>query len=282
MEIIIITGLSGAGKSQAADYFEDIGYYCIDNMPPSLIKSFVELIRQGKHSIHKAAFVVDIRGGEFFDDMMASLSDLKQTGIAFRILFLDAADETLLRRFSETRRAHPLAEGTTNEEAIQEERRKLEPIRRVSDFMLDTSQLNNPGLAEALRRLLTEGGEGDSYKIVIQSFGYKYGIPKDADIVLDMRFIPNPFYVDSLRKLTGNSKKVRDYILRAPEVKSFIDEVLRMMRALKPAYLREGKHGISIAFGCTGGQHRSVAIANIMHERLRAKGEDAVLKHRDI
>ncbi|MDR1043017.1 MAG: RNase adapter RapZ [Clostridiales Family XIII bacterium] len=282
MEIIIITGLSGAGKSLAADCFEDLGYYCIDNLPPSLIGNFVDLIAQRKHKVSKAAFVVDIRGGEFFGDLKENLKDLKRRGVEYKIIFFDATDRALIRRFSEHRRIHPLGDDRTYEEAIQAERAAIEPIRRIADYTIDTSEMKNADLASAINRLLTEDSGASDFRVVVQSFGYKYGIPAEADIVFDMRFVPNPFYIDSLKNLTGKSMKVRDYVMRAPEAGTFIECVINMFTELKPAFIKEGKNSLDISFGCTGGQHRSVAAAIIVHDRLTELGENVVLKHRDI
>ncbi|MDR0851361.1 MAG: RNase adapter RapZ [Clostridiales Family XIII bacterium] len=282
MEIIIITGLSGAGKTHAKDYFEDSGYYCIDNMPPSLIRNFVELIVRDRLHIEKAAFVIDVRGGNFLTELKDNLTELKKDGIEYRILFLDASDKVILRRYSETRRDHPLSGGKTNTQAIREERAMLESIRKYADLIIDTSALNNVALMTAIRAFM-EGDAGEQrFKVIIQSFGYKLGVPGDTDIVFDMRFIPNPFYVDSLKKLTGKSRKVQTYVMKSPEAVNFLEDVIRLYENLKPAYMREGKNSLSISFGCTGGQHRSVAMANMFYERLKAKGEDVVLSHRDL
>jgi UPF0042 nucleotide-binding protein len=282
MEIMILTGMSGAGKSHAADCFEDLGYYCIDNLPPSLIGNFVDLIAQRKQKVAKAAFVTDVRGGEFFGDLKENLRDLRRRGVDYQVLFFDADDRALIRRYSEHRRAHPLGEGRTYEEAIQAERAALEPIRRIADHTIDTSEMKNADLAAAIGRLLSNGDGGSGFRVVVQSFGYKYGVPAEADVVLDMRFVPNPFYVDSLKKLTGKSRKVREYVMRAPEAGRFMDAVVGMFRELKPAFIREGKGRLNVAFGCTGGQHRSVAAAIVAAGRLTEMGENVVLKHRDI
>ncbi|MDR0596024.1 MAG: RNase adapter RapZ [Clostridiales Family XIII bacterium] len=282
LDIIIITGLSGSGKSHAVRHLEDHGYYCIDNLPPSLIGSFVDLIARSKQKVRKAAFVTDIRGGEFFGELKDNLKDLKDRGIDYKIIFIDARDEVLIRRFSENRRAHPLGAGRTYAEAIETERAALEPIRRVADHTIDTSELKNADLAAAINRALGGSGEASEFNVVVQSFGYKYGIPAEADIVLDMRFVPNPFYVDSLKHLTGKSRRVREYVMRSPEAVRFIDSIVGIFDELKPAFVREGKNSLNISFGCTGGQHRSVAAAITVHERLLKKGEKAVLKHRDI
>ncbi|MDR1495529.1 MAG: RNase adapter RapZ [Clostridiales Family XIII bacterium] len=282
MKTIIITGMSGAGKSLAADCFEDLGYYCIDNLPPSLIGNFVDLIAQRKQKVAKAAFVTDVRGGEFFGDLKENLKDLKRRGVGYKVIFFDANDKALIRRFSEHRRSHPLGEDRTYEEAIQAERAALEPIRRIADYTIDTSEMKNADLATAINKLLAEGNGASGFRTVVQSFGYKYGIPAEADIVFDMRFVPNPFYVDSLKSLTGKSKKVRDYVMRAPEAKRFMNSVIAMFEELRPAFIREGKSSLNLSFGCTGGQHRSVAAAIIAAERLTKAGENVVLKHRDI
>jgi UPF0042 nucleotide-binding protein len=281
METIIISGLSGAGKSLAVDTFEDMGYYCIDNLPLSLIRNFIDLIGRDKHKISKVAFVIDIRGEEFFGDITQSLQTLKAEGLDFKLLYLDASDDVLIKRFSETRRQHPIGEDTTTADAIALERKVLEPVRRIADVAIDTTDMNNNALADAIRTFVSGSNPG-VFAITIQSFGYKYGMPKDADTVLDMRFIPNPFYVDSLRKLTGNSKKVRDYVMRGPESAYFLAEILELVKKLKPAYKREGKNNLNIAFGCTGGQHRSVAMANMVYAALKETGENVILKHRDI
>jgi UPF0042 nucleotide-binding protein len=282
MDIIIITGLSGAGKSHVADHLEDLGYYCIDNLPPSLIGNFVDLIAQRKQKVKKAAFVTDIRGGELFGDLKANLAELKERGMDYKIIFVDARDEVLIRRFSEHRRAHPLGENKTYADAIQDERAVLEPIRRIADFKIDSSEMKHTELAAAINKALSNDDEESEFRVVVQSFGYKNGIPTEADIVHDMRFIPNPFYVERLKNLTGKSKKVRDYVMRAPEAGRFMDCVIEIFDELKPAFIREGKNSLNISFGCTGGQHRSVTAAIIFHERLTEKGENAVLKHRDI
>jgi UPF0042 nucleotide-binding protein len=282
MDIIIITGLSGAGKSLAADCLEDLGYYCIDNLPPSLIGNFVDLIAHSKQKVEKAAFVVDIRGGEFFGDLKENLKDLRHRNVSYKILFFDATNQALIRRFSEHRRVHPLGGDRTYEEAIQVERAALEPIRRIADHTIDTSEMKNADLASAINSLLTEDGGASDFRVIVQSFGYKNGIPAEADIVFDMRFVPNPFYVDSLKNLTGKSMKVRDYVMRAPEAGRFIDCVIEMFEELKPAFMKEGKNGLNISFGCTGGQHRSVAAAIIVRDRLTKLGENVVLKHRDV
>jgi len=282
MDVLIVTGLSGAGKSQAVQCMEDMGYYCIDNMPPALIKDFINLSMQDRISIEKAAFVVDIRGGEFFDDLKASLTDLRKAGSPFKILFLEASDEVLIRRFKETRRTHPLSGAGSILEGIDQERLKLAEIRPMADYIIDTSNMKAANLKAEISSLLLSGKDSDTVTVTVESFGYKNGIPLDADLVFDVRFLPNPFYLASMKKLTGNSKKVRDYVMKFPEAGEFLDIVIKMTEYLIPFYVREGKSHLMIAFGCTGGQHRSVAIANAVAERLSKRRIRVLKVHRDL
>lgn len=282
MDVIIVTGLSGAGKSQAINCMEDLGYYCIDNMPPTLIKNFMDLIMRDNVTIEKAAFTIDIRGGEFFDDLKSSLVELKNTGLNFKVMFLEASDEILIRRFNETRRTHPLACAGNTLEGITQERQRLLEIRKVSDYIIDTSNMKTAQLNKEIRKLLLSEEENQSFTISIQSFGYKNGIPLDADMVFDMRFIPNPFYLKSMRKLTGNSEKVSNYVMKFPETKEFIHTVHDLINKLIPYYSREGKSHLVIAFGCTGGQHRSVAIANELSKQFLEEGKSVITVHRDL
>ena len=281
MDFIIVTGLSGSGKTQAMNCLEDLGYYCIDNLPPALIKNFIELVVQGKVKVRKGAFGIDIRGGEFFDDLRNGLEDLKRAGIRFKVLFLEASDEVLIRRYKETRRIHPLAQNGCITDGVLREREKLIDIRMAADYILDTSSMKVAQLHEELRNLLSSE-EATGFTITIQSFGYKNGIPLDADIVFDLRFIPNPYYLSSLRKLTGNSRKVREYVLRTPQSKSFADNAYTLIEELIPFYIKEGKSHLVLAFGCTGGQHRSVAMANLFTEMFRKAGRRVLTIHRDL
>jgi UPF0042 nucleotide-binding protein len=282
MDVIIVTGLSGAGKSQAINCIEDLGYYCIDNIPPALIKDFMDLIMRDRVMIDKAAFVVDIRGGEFFDDLKVTLSELKNIGMKFKVMFLEASDEVLIRRFNETRRTHPLACAGNTLKGINKERKRLEEIRKIADYVIDTSNMKTAQLSEEIKKLLKTGEGEANFTISIQSFGYKNGIPLDADMVFDMRFIPNPFYIKSMKKLTGNNKKVSNYVMKFPETMEFLDTVHKMIDKLIPSYIREGKFHLVIAIGCTGGQHRSVAIANELSERFLNEGKRVITVHRDL
>jgi len=283
MHIVIISGLSGAGKSLAVDAFEDMGYYCIDNLPPPLIKDFITLIKGDKHRLEKVALVIDIRGGDFLDDFVMYANALNKRNIDHKLIFLEASKNVLLKRYSETRRQHPLAAGSmTNGEAIDEEILRLEPIKSMSDLIIDTSDLKNTELAQILRDYILEGGQGKQFRFIVQSFGYKYGMPAEADFTFDMRFIPNPFYIEGLRELTGKDEAVQSYVLADGDAEFFADEVIMILERLKPSYIREGKPSLHVAFGCTGGQHRSVAMAIHVAERLRDKGETVTLRHREI
>jgi UPF0042 nucleotide-binding protein len=281
MEITIVTGMSGAGKSCAFNCFEDLGYYCIDNLPPALIGSVLELLEQGRRATKQAVFVIDIRGGAFFDDLKNCLSAWQKTGRPYRILFLDASDETLLRRFSETRRSHPLSGDGSNRDGIELERKRLLDIKRAADVVIDTSRMNTAALSGEIKKLFLPGSE-NVFKIDIMSFGYKFGLPAEADMVFDMRFIPNPFYVPSLKELSGNSKRVRNYVMKNEVSRMFRDETLRLILALIPHFSKEGKYRLNLAFGCTGGRHRSVAMAIVFSEALAEKGCQTTLVHRDL
>lgn len=281
MEAVIITGLSGAGKSQAANCLEDLGFYCIDNMPPALIKNFITLAMNERSSIEKAAFVIDIRGGEFFDEINPCLQDLRTMGLKYKVLFLEASDEILIRRFNETRRQHPLAEGGETLTGINRERDVLKEIRGMSDFVIDTSNMKASKLREEIKEIFTTG-EDAGFVINIFSFGFKHGIPLEADMVFDMRFIPNPYYVPSLKKLTGNSKKIQEYVLKFPEAQSFIKHADTMIGEMIPCYMREGKYHLNLAFGCTGGQHRSVTMANVFAKKFKEQGLRITIEHRDL
>lgn len=281
MQLIIVTGLSGAGKSNAIKYLEDMGYYCIDNMPPMLINSFITLEEQNKIDLEKAAFVTDIRGGAFFNDLENVMKELDDAGKEYQVLFLEATDDALIRRFQETRRSHPLSANSTNSEAIKKERNLLSGIREKADFIIDTSNLK----PAQLQHILTTTLEKDSrelFSITVQSFGYKYGIPSDIDIVFDVRFIPNPYYIKSLKELTGNNRKVRDYVMKFEESLKFVNRMENLVEYLIPYYIKQGKRSLSIAFACTGGQHRSVAIANEFTERFKKKDIDVTTVHRDV
>lgn len=283
MEFIIVTGQSGAGKSHAVHCLEDLGYYAIDNMPPQLIRELVGLLENTcGGGIDKVAFVADIRGGRFFDDLKESLDYLEAEGIEYKVMFLEASDRALIRRYNETRRAHPLAAEGNVLAGIACERERLSEIRKRASFIIDTTNLKVAALNQEIKRLLLTEQEADSFAITVQSFGFKHGIPAEADWVLDVRFLPNPFYLASLKDLTGRSKKVSSYVLKAPEAQRFIAAVTQLVAELIPAYIREGKYRLVLAIGCTGGQHRSVAIAEAMADILSEQDKHVVVMHRDL
>lgn len=281
MEVLIVTGLSGAGKSNAMNYLEDMGYYCIDNMPPALIKSFIDLTGNGK-GIDKAAFVIDVRGGKLFDDLKDSLDELRKDNIDYKILYLEASDRVLLRRYNETRRSHPLSEGGPVAAGLKAERERLEVLRNRADFVIDTSNMKTAQLWDEIKHLITSGESRKTFIINIMSFGYKRGTPMAGDMVFDMRFIPNPYYVKSLRPLTGNNAKVSRYVLKHDVTQEFLQKAMDMIDMLIPFYIKEGKYSLNICIGCTGGHHRSVAVANELHRRLQESGKRTTLEHRDL
>ena len=281
MEVIIITGLSGAGKSQAVNCMEDLGYYCIDNMPPRLIREFISLVESGTSGIDKAAFVVDIRQGSFFEDLKEALENLKKSGTDYRILFLEASDRVLLRRYKETRRSHPM-DKTSIQKGIQSEREKLAEIRKQASFIIDTSNFKTADLNAEIKQRLNPGEREENFTITVESFGFKHGVPQEADWVLDARFLPNPFYLNSLKKLTGNNRKVRDYVMKSPLAKNFVGRIVGLAVDTIPGYIKEGKYSLVIAIGCTGGQHRSVACANEIADHFRELGKHVVVIHRDL
>lgn len=279
MKIAIITGLSGAGKTKAVECMEDLGYYCIDNLPPKLMKDFVAL---SGNDIKKAAFVMDIRGGEFFEDLKIGIEELDKTEKNHKVVFLEATDEVLIRRYKETRRIHPVSKDGSIQEGISTEREKLAEIRKMADYIIDTSNLSNAQLKKEIKKIFDTDEKVESLSISILSFGYKNGIPLDSDIVFDVRFLPNPFYLSSMKHLTGNNRKVKEYVMKWPESKAFVQKSYDLIQFLLPFYLREGKSQLVIAFGCTGGQHRSVTLANEFYQMLSDEGKRVTVAHRDI
>ena len=281
IKVVILTGLSGAGKTNAVNWFEDEGYYCVDNMPPTLIHSFLELTKTSTQRIDKAAFVVDIRGGEFFDDLRDCIITMRaDQEIDLKVLFIEASAATLVKRFNETRRNHPLAKGATTKAVIQREIDQLKEIRDMADFIVDTSGLKVAQLRTEIGSMFSGGESG--FAINIMTFGYKHGMPADADMVFDVRFIPNPYYVESLKRFSGKNKKVSDYVLKQDISQKFIKELQDMVDLIVPGYLKEGKYHINMAFGCTGGRHRSVAMAEHMAKVFKLQGYRVSLEHRDI
>lgn len=282
IKFVIVTGLSGAGKTQAIWSLEDLGFFCVDNLPPTLIPKFAELCAQSEGKINKIALVVDIRGGGFFNAVYDSLKNLEDLGIRYEIMFLEASDETLVRRFKESRRPHPLSPDGAILDGIREERARLEELRGNAHKIIDTTSLTNRQLKEQINSMYGGNQENQNLNVTVTSFGYKYGIPMDADIVFDVRFLPNPHYIDELRPLTGDDKEIQDYVLESPVTKTFLRKFFSMMKFLLPHYIKEGKTSISIAIGCTGGRHRSVTLVNKLVEFLGQKNYNIIKRHRDI
>lgn len=283
MRFIIVTGLSGAGKTEATRSLEDMGYFCVDNLPPKLIPKFAEACVQSQGKISKVALVIDIRGGIFFDDLFESLNYLKKQDFKYEILFLDASDEVLVKRFKESRRSHPLAPGSRIITGINEERNRLREVKDRADIIIDTSKYAIKDLREEMTK---NYGDIEQPKkqlsVTILSFGFKYGIPVDSDLVFDVRFIPNPFYIAELKPHSGNDEPVKNYVLEQEETKEFIEKVEDLLEFLIPKYKKEGKRQLIISIGCTGGRHRSVAIANEIYNGLLNKEYNISIEHRDI
>ena len=282
MEFVIVTGLSGAGKSRAINAFEDIGFYCIDNIPPALIRNFAELC-ENNPNLEKVAVVTDSRGGLFFNELNKVLNDLDSQKINYKILFLDASVEVLVNRFKETRRKHPLINscGGSVERAVEAEIDLLKNIRAKSDYIIDTSRLSTSQLKERIVSIFSENPT-DTINAICMSFGFKYGPAIEADLMFDVRCLPNPFYVDELRYKTGLDNEVKRYVLDKPTASELLKKLLDLIDYLIPLYIKEGKSSLVIAIGCTGGNHRSVTFAEEIHKHLLEKGYISSVNHRDI
>lgn len=283
MEFLIVTGLSGAGKTRAINALEDIGFYCADNIPPQLIPTFYELSRQAKGSLSRVAVVTDIRGGDMFSTLSETLDKMKEEDKEYKILFLDADEATLVRRFRETRRKHPLADNCLGslEQAVSLEREALRQVRERADFIIDTSFLSPSQLKERVSSLFL-GDASDALMIHCVSFGFKYGIPAEADLVFDVRCLPNPFYVEELKNLTGLDEPVREYVMKWDQTKGFVTRFFSLIDYMMPLYCNEGKSQLVIAVGCTGGHHRSVTLAQLLYNHLVEQNLRASVNHRDI
>lgn len=283
MNLVIVTGLSGAGKSQAANALEDMGYYCVDNIPPAIIPAFVDLSKRESEGLSKLAIVTDMRGGSMFSDIEKVLAELKKSGIEYKILFLDAADDVLIRRYKENRRKHPLCdmEGLSLSDAVRLEREKLSSIHAAADFVIDTSLISSTQLKSILTETFLKSAQ-KGLRILCKSFGFKYGIDADADNVFDVRCLPNPYYVEELRNKTGLDSEVASYVIDNAQSQAFKNSVLAFADFSIPLYIKEGKSQLVISFGCTGGKHRSVTFAELMCKHLKEQGYNASVIHRDI
>ncbi|MGN1314289.1 MAG: RNase adapter RapZ [Lachnospiraceae bacterium] len=285
MRFVVVTGMSGGGKSTALKMLEDMGFYCVDNLPVPLIEKFAELIFTPNTELEKVALGLDVRGGMDFAHSEKILESLKQEGYVFEILFMDANDAVLVKRYKETRRLHPLAtqEDSRIESGIKKEREILSSIKKKADYVLDTSKLLTRELKEELDRIFIQNEEYNSLMVNILSFGFKNGIPADADLVFDVRFLPNPFYIDELKHITGNDPAVQNYVMGFPQAGIFLEKLVDMLTFLLPGYIKEGKYQLVIAIGCTGGQHRSVTLANALYQEMKDKGNYGLsISHRDI
>ena len=282
LRMTVITGMSGAGKSEAVATFEDMGYFCIDNLPPQMLSRVVDLFALEGSRVDRVALVFDVRGGAYFDQLGQALDHLKETSIRFRLLYLEASDEALVARYQSTRRPHPLSRNSLSE-GIARERRLLSPLRAQADVVIDTTGLTPRELRRRLEETLLAEQLSDQLFVSLESFGYKYGLPNEADIVLDARFLPNPHWVAELRPFTGLDANVKDYVLGRAEAGMFLDEVVALIRLAAPGYVSEQKRRLVLAIGCTGGRHRSVVLAEDLARRLRAEPAYVIsVSHRDI
>ncbi len=283
MRFVIVTGMSGGGKSTVQKMLEDMGFYCVDNLPVSLIEKFVELIAMPNGEISKVALGLDVRADQSFEDVTKVLAHLKEKGYQFEILFMDATDAVLIKRYKESRRVHPLSLDGRIEDGVRKERKILEEIRKASDWVIDTSNLLTRELKAELDRIFVRNEEYNNLMVTVMSFGFKNGIPSDADLVFDVRFLPNPFYIEELKPMTGNDKPVQDFVMKAEEAEVFLQKLTDMIQFLVPNYVKEGKYHLVVAIGCTGGQHRSVTLANELYARMKEQGQCGMkLHHRDI
>lgn len=280
-EVLIVTGMSGAGRSKTAEVLEDMDWFVVDNMPPKMLIPMVEMMNHASSTITRLAAVIDVRGGRFFDDLHEVLEQLEQAKVPFRIMFLDATDEILVRRFEAVRRPHPLQEDGRLLDGIRAERKILSKLRHRADFVVESSDRNVHDLAREIRSLVSEPAE-DQLRINVMSFGFKYGIPLDADNVIDMRFLSNPFWIDELRHLTGHDEAVSDYVLALPRAQEFITKYLEALDPVFQGYSKEEKRYATLAVGCTGGKHRSVAVTQEIARRLRESGYRVVTSDRDL
>lgn len=283
MRFVIVTGMSGAGKSSVLKMLEDAGYFCVDNLPVPLLPKFAELISSQDHeSTPQIALGMDIRSGEGLATVNKVLDNIEGLGINYEILFLDCEDAVLIKRYKETRRQHPLAIGGRLEDGIKNERKKMKFLKQKADYIMDTSQMLVRDLKAEVDKIFVKNEPYQNFYITVLSFGFKYGIPTDADLVFDVRFLPNPYYVEDLRKKTGNDQEVRDFVMNCKESKLFLDKIEDLLIFLTPQYIKEGKNQLVVAVGCTGGKHRSVTVAHGIYERLNEKNYSVKVEHRDI
>ena len=282
MRFVIVTGMSGAGKSSVLKFLEDINFFCVDNLPPALIPKFAELCYEQEGEIERVAMGVDIRGGKLFNDLFHVLFSLEEKGYQYEIIFLDASDNALIKRYKETRRSHPLSRKGSIEDGIFQEREMLKEVKERATYILDTTNVLTRELKAQINRIFVENQQFDNLVITVSSFGFKYGIPVDSDLVFDVRFLPNPFYIQELKEMTGNDTAVSDYVMSFQESQDFLKKLVEMVKFLLPLYVKEGKNSLVISIGCTGGKHRSVTLANALYHALDQDKHTLLLKHNDI
>lgn len=283
MRFVIVTGMSGAGKSTALKMLEDMGYFCVDNLPIPLLPKFVEMFSEPEGEVKKIALGIDVRGGQDFSGLKDVLDDMDQKEVAYEILFLDAQDDVLIKRYKETRRQHPLSGSGRVDTGIAKEREKILFLKMRATYILDTSKLLTRELKIELEKIFVKGHSFCNLYITVMSFGFKYGIPNDSDLVFDVRFLPNPYYIDELKEKTGNDPEVQDYVMENDKARVFLDKLKDMVEFLIPNYILEGKNQLVIAIGCTGGKHRSVTLANALYRLLEEQENYGVrIEHRDI
>lgn len=282
MRFVIVTGMSGAGKSSALKMLEDVGYFCVDNLPTRLLCKFAELTLDKTANISNVALGIDIRSGESIDEFLEELNKVHEMGVKFEILFLNASNRILIKRYKETRRNHPLARSGRIEDGIEKEREAVDVLKKHADYVIDTSQLLTRELKAEIDRIFVKEEEYANFNVAVVSFGFKFGIPADVDLVFDVRFLPNPYYDLSLRPLTGNDKPIQEFVMKHEESRVFLDKLEDMLKFLIPNYIKEGKYNLVIGIGCTGGKHRSVTMTNALAEKLRQLPYPVKVEHRDI
>lgn len=283
MRFVIVTGMSGAGKSTAIKTLEDIGYFCVDNLPVLLIEKFAEIARDSSFKLDKIAVGIDIRNGEALNELTSCLAKLRTENFSYEILFLDASEAALVKRYKETRRSHPLSRGGRINEGIEKEREKISFLRDIADYIIDTSGLLTRELKTEIDKIFLEDKAYNNIIVTLMSFGYKYGIPRDSDMVFDVRFLPNPYYVPELKKKTGNDEEVQEFVMNCEDAHTFLDKAYDILKFLIPLYEeKEGKHQLVVSIGCTGGKHRSVTLTNLLYNRLTELPYTIRIFHRDI
>lgn len=282
MRIVIVTGLSGAGKSQAIKTLEDMDFFCVDNLPPMIVPKFVEICKMSEDKIENIAIVMDIRAGKLFENSTSALAQLEEAGYKYEILFLDASNDTLIKRYKTTRRRHPLAPNDRLEVGIEREREKLDAIKKRASYVIDTSNLTPKKLSESLLSIFEYGKIFEELFIGVTSFGFKNGVPNDVDLVFDARFLPNPYHIEAIREFTGKDDRIKEYVMSFPETSTLIEKIMDYLEFVIPQYIKEGRIQLIVGIGCTGGKHRSVVLTEEITRRLMENGHRVQMSHRDI